>query len=86
MKLEEIAHTHNVKVEKVKDLVGASTHYKKSRKPTLHNAILHAKAIEVNQGKWPHVYLMVCAYNIAYSRSSSWSEGQDVRAQGIGCR
>ena len=50
-KLEEIAHTHNVKVEKVKDLVGASIHYKKSRKPTLHNAILHAKAIEVNQGK-----------------------------------
>jgi hypothetical protein len=51
-KLEEIAKTHNVKVEKVKDLVGASTHYKKSRKPTLHNAIVHAKAMEVNQGKW----------------------------------
>jgi len=51
-KLEEIARTHNIKVEKVKDLVGVSTHYKKSRKPTLHNAILHAKAMEVNQGKW----------------------------------
>ena len=50
-KLDGIARVHNVKVEKVKDLVGAYTHYKQTRKPTLHNAILHVKAMEVNQGK-----------------------------------
>jgi hypothetical protein len=47
-KLEEIAKAHNIKIEKVKDLVGSSTHYKKSHKPTLYNVILHAKAMEVN--------------------------------------
>jgi len=50
-KLDDIAKAHNVKVEKVKDLVGAYTHYKQMHKPMLHNAILHVKAMEVNQGK-----------------------------------
>jgi hypothetical protein len=48
--IEKIAAAHNVKVDKVKDLVGFNIHYKKQRKPTLHNAILHLKATEINQG------------------------------------
>jgi hypothetical protein len=48
--IAKIATTHNVKVDKVKDLVGFNIHYKKQRKPTLHNAILHLKATEINQG------------------------------------
>ncbi|KIM88301.1 hypothetical protein PILCRDRAFT_85516 [Piloderma croceum F 1598] len=47
--IAKIATAHNVKVDKVKDLVGFNIHYKKQRKPTLHNAILHLKATEINQ-------------------------------------
>ena len=50
-RIKELARTHNVKVEKVKDLVGVYTHYKKTRKPNLWNAIVHIKALEINQGK-----------------------------------
>ena len=50
-KLNDIVKAHNVKVKKVKGLVGAYTHYKQTHKPTLHNMILHVKAMEVNQGK-----------------------------------
>jgi len=49
-RIEELAKAHNVKVEKVKDLVGVYTHYRKSRKLNLWNAILHVKATEMNQG------------------------------------
>jgi hypothetical protein len=48
--IAKIATAHSVKVDKVKDLVGFNIHYKKQRKPTLHNAILHLKATEINQG------------------------------------
>jgi len=49
-RIKELAKAHNVKVEKVKDLVGVYTHYRKPRKPNLWNAILHVKATEMNQG------------------------------------
>jgi hypothetical protein len=51
VKIVEIAKNHNVTVDRVKDLIGSHTHYHKSRKPALHNAILHAKAEEVNKGQ-----------------------------------
>ena len=50
-RIEELAKAHNVKVEKIKDLVGVYTHYKKARKPNLWNAIVHVKAMEINQGR-----------------------------------
>jgi hypothetical protein len=50
-RIEELAKAHNIKVEKIKDLVRVYTHYKKSRKPNLWNAIVHVKAMEINQGK-----------------------------------
>jgi hypothetical protein len=46
-KIEELAAKHHATVEKVKALVGVNTHYKKSRKPALHNAILHAQVEHV---------------------------------------
>lgn len=49
-KMEELAAKNNTTVEKVKAIVGVNTHYKKSRKPALHNAILHAQAERVNKG------------------------------------
>ncbi|KAI6019243.1 hypothetical protein BKA83DRAFT_79241, partial [Pisolithus microcarpus] len=48
MKMEEIAFKHNVTVEYLKGLVGGETHYHSSRKVQRHNALLHAKALEVN--------------------------------------
>ncbi|KIK17793.1 hypothetical protein PISMIDRAFT_40832, partial [Pisolithus microcarpus 441] len=47
-KMEEIALKHNVTVEYLKGLVGGQTHYYSSRKVQRHNALLHAKALEVN--------------------------------------
>ncbi|KAI6014609.1 hypothetical protein BKA83DRAFT_4496475 [Pisolithus microcarpus] len=47
-KMEEIAFKHNVTVEYLKGLVGGETHYHSSQKVQRHNALLHAKALEVN--------------------------------------
>ncbi|KIK15656.1 hypothetical protein PISMIDRAFT_16353 [Pisolithus microcarpus 441] len=47
-KMEEIAFKHNVMVEYLKGLVGGETHYHSSQKVQQHNALLHAKALEVN--------------------------------------
>ena len=60
--IEELAKAHNVKVEKIKDLIGVSTHYKKSRKPNLWNAILHVKAMEINQGELLQCLLCIPSY------------------------
>jgi len=49
-KIEELAAKNNTTVEKVKAIVGVNTHYKKSRKPALHNAVLHAQAERINKG------------------------------------
>jgi hypothetical protein len=49
--IEELAKAHNIKVEKIKDLIGVYTHYKKTQKPNLWNAIAHIKAMEINQGR-----------------------------------
>ncbi|KIK20248.1 hypothetical protein PISMIDRAFT_13138 [Pisolithus microcarpus 441] len=50
-KMEEIALKHSVTVEYLKGLVGGQTHYYSSRKVQQHNALLHAKALEVNTGR-----------------------------------
>lgn len=49
-KVAELAMKHSVLVKKIDDLIGLGTYYKNHRKPTLHNAILHAKAVEINEG------------------------------------
>jgi len=54
--IAKMAMVHNIKVEKVRDLLGFNNYYKKHRKPTLHNAILYFKAMEINQGACAHIY------------------------------
>ena len=49
-KITELAAKHNTTVEKIKRQLGVHTHYKKSRQPALHNALLHAQAERVNRG------------------------------------
>ncbi|KAG1733255.1 hypothetical protein EDD22DRAFT_830056 [Suillus occidentalis] len=47
-KIGEIVRLHNVTQDHVKNLVNFHTHYKKTRAPQLMNALVHAKAKEVN--------------------------------------
>ncbi|EGN91997.1 hypothetical protein SERLA73DRAFT_79952 [Serpula lacrymans var. lacrymans S7.3] len=56
-KITDIAKNHDVKVEKVKNMVIAYTHYTKAQKLQLHNAILHAKALEINPSTVTHEVL-----------------------------
>ena len=48
--LEDLAKKHAVKVEYLQNLVTRSPHFKKKRAVSLHNALLHHKAVEVNTG------------------------------------
>ncbi|KAG1902576.1 uncharacterized protein F5891DRAFT_1186221 [Suillus fuscotomentosus] len=47
-KVGEIARLHNVTQDHVKSLLNFHTHYKKSQAPQLMNALVHAKAKELN--------------------------------------
>jgi hypothetical protein len=51
MKLEALTHAHGVTDKYLKDLLGYQVNYHSTRKPMLWNALLHAKAKEVNQSK-----------------------------------
>ncbi|KAG1793704.1 uncharacterized protein HD556DRAFT_1237697 [Suillus plorans] len=48
-RMNEIALEHGVSVEKVKKLMGGTKHYTASRSAQLENALMHAKAEEVNR-------------------------------------
>jgi hypothetical protein len=50
IELEDLAKKHAVKVDYVLNLVKQSSHFKKKRAVSLHNAWLHHKAVEVNTG------------------------------------
>jgi hypothetical protein len=49
VKMEAIAKDNQISVKKVKNLVHGEV-VKKPRKAQLHNAILHAKSLEINEG------------------------------------
>ncbi|KAG1901631.1 uncharacterized protein F5891DRAFT_1187510 [Suillus fuscotomentosus] len=49
--IEKLADEHSVTTEKVKLLLGCKTFYKNKQGPTLHNAIVHVKALELNEGR-----------------------------------
>jgi hypothetical protein len=51
VKVEALARTHNVTPKHINDIIGVRTNYHKSRKPRLMNALIHAKAKELNTGK-----------------------------------
>ncbi|KAG1726726.1 uncharacterized protein EDB91DRAFT_1061490 [Suillus paluster] len=48
MKIEALARTHNITSKHINDIIGSQTNYHKSRKPQLINALVHAKAKEMN--------------------------------------
>lgn len=50
-KYAELANHHNVKVQKIEELVNAGTHYKKQRAPSLYNAYVHYLSATVNEGE-----------------------------------
>ncbi|KAH7904899.1 hypothetical protein BJ138DRAFT_1018479 [Hygrophoropsis aurantiaca] len=49
-KVAELAAAHNISIDKVQRLVGGYQNYASSRKPQLTNALVHAKAQELNKG------------------------------------
>lgn len=49
--LVELAKRHNKKPEKLRAILTHSPSFKKKHAPTLQNALLHAKAMEVNSGE-----------------------------------
>lgn len=55
-RMNEIALEHGVSVEKVKKLMGGTKHYTASRSAQLENALMHAKAEEVNRGNVLHLF------------------------------
>lgn len=65
-RIKEIASEFNVKVDKVKGLMGNHTHYKKTRKPSLHNAKTHFKALQENASKIFHRQPKSCALICIY--------------------
>jgi hypothetical protein len=50
-KIQDLAKKHSKTVSSVHLLLTNATHYKKSRAPTLHNALVHYKSEEVNAGE-----------------------------------
>lgn len=48
--LEDLARKHSVKVDYLQKLITNAPTFKKKRAPTLHNAMVHAKAMEINDG------------------------------------
>ena len=50
-KIEAIAKEHNVQPKRVRKLLVGTTHYQPNRKVQLYNALISAKAQEVNAGK-----------------------------------
>ncbi|KAG0696204.1 hypothetical protein DFH29DRAFT_1004751 [Suillus ampliporus] len=48
MKIEMLARAHSITPKSINDIIGSQTNYHKSRKPQLTNALVHAKAKEMN--------------------------------------
>jgi hypothetical protein len=46
----ELARKHSKKPSYIRTLITSATHYKKKRAPSLRNALVHHKSLEVNEG------------------------------------
>ena len=53
--LAQLTSKHGRKVSYIHKLLHTSSAYKRNRKPDLMNAIIHHKAQELNDGKWPYL-------------------------------
>lgn len=49
-RIDALAEKHSVTLSFILKSIHASTGYKQTRKPSLHNALLHIKKLEVNRG------------------------------------
>jgi hypothetical protein len=65
-KLQELADAHSVKVAKIEEMVNAATHYKKTRTPTLANAIVHYLAKTINEGRSPMLWPVLSRLTIQH--------------------
>jgi hypothetical protein len=52
--IEKIAQDHNRKAPEIKKLITHQTHYRQSRAPSLSNALIHKKGVEMNEGMAHH--------------------------------
>ena len=79
VRIQEISDKHSVHQEYIRKLINPLTTYKKTRVPTLPNAIAHIKALEVNKGK-----VSMLKYNhlqpINNTRFTIWRKTQIDRA------
>ncbi|KAH7904823.1 hypothetical protein BJ138DRAFT_978571, partial [Hygrophoropsis aurantiaca] len=50
-KIKELARAHSVTEKHVKDLVGSHSHFHSTRQPQVLNALMHAKAKELNENR-----------------------------------
>ncbi|KAF9231140.1 hypothetical protein BU15DRAFT_68578 [Melanogaster broomeanus] len=97
-KTEALARQHDVTVDHVKQLIGGETHYHTSRKIQLRNALVHAKAVEVNTGrpvgsKFPMVDIQRMVQEDLQARTltceeeeefiTKLAEHRDVRVHGV---
>jgi hypothetical protein len=51
LKIEALGLMHNVTPKRISDMISSQTNYRTSRKVQLTNALVHAKAKEMNAGK-----------------------------------
>jgi hypothetical protein len=52
--VEKIAQDHNRKAPEIEKLITHQTHYRQSRAPSLSNALIHKKGVEMNEGMAHH--------------------------------
>ena len=51
MEIDRLAKKYNKSVSHIKQLLNNESNYKNSREPSLRNALVHAKSLEINEGK-----------------------------------
>ena len=71
--IEELAEQESLKKTKIQSLVDTKIHYKKQWKMSLHNAITHFKALEVNGGM-SFLYLTELISYLTLSQTREWEE------------
>ena len=71
--LMRIAQDHHVTFQYITTLAGAQTGYRTPRKPQLQNALVHAKAKEVNEGRL--FFSLSRSPNSRYTQDEKWASG-----------
>ena len=83
-KISEIAKAHNIKEKRVQSLVVNQTQYRSTRKTQLYNALISAKAREVNAGKcslFTQYFLLTLFIGLPSGERHSLAEVQKLVAE-----